>query len=410
MSRSSIVFENLSPPWLWLAVIALSLAAIAGIYSGIFSRSGRKMTWILMTVRGLAVLALWLAIVKPAWTRILERTAPPRLAIVIDDSESMSFPHAGADSSRYSTAVRWLTESEPGAALFRTYDVSLSNLAGDMLKPGELPSEPVAEQTDLVRAVRTATHRGRGRGQAGILLISDGRDTTARENYVEMRRQSVPVYGLGFRSRPPAQEGTPDLAVLSVDAPKRVLVHNTVPIKVLVGKDGGSATEVALQIERAGSILVDQQVSLPAGRTEKLVPMEFTPRQPGDFVLAVRIPTLPREPSPGNNVHMFRLRVAAKPIRVLYVEGVLRAEYMFLRNRLLNDPDVDLVSFVRVATPVEGRTRVARIGRELLAKDRLAEFDVVLLGDFEADMFEREAYGLLRDWVDGGGGLMVLGG
>lgn len=410
MNRATIVFENLSPPWLWLAVIAVSLAAIAGIYSRIFSRTGRKMTWILMATRGLAVLALWLAIVKPAWTRILERETRPRLAVVIDNSESMAFPHAGDDASRYRAAIRWLTESEPGAALFRTYDVSLSNLAGDALKADELPAEPVAEQTDLVRAVRTAAHRIRGQGQAGILLISDGRDTTARENYVEMRRQPVPVYGLGFRSRPPAREGTPDLAVLSVDAPEQVLVHNTAPLKVLVGKDGGSATEISLQVERAGTLLADRQVSLPAGRTEKLVPMEFTPVDPGNFVLAVRIPPLPREPSPGNNVRMFRLHVAAEPIRVLYVEGVLRAEYTFLRNRLLNDPDIDLVSFVRVATPAEGRTRVARIGRELLTQDRLDEFDVVVLGDFEADMLDPEAYGRLRAWVDGGGGLMVLGG
>jgi len=408
MLIAEITLGNFDPPWLWVTIGAVSLATIVFTYRRMFARSGRALTWALMGARCLGVLVLLLALIKPAWTRFEERERLPTLAVLLDDSQSMSLPHATDAASRYGAAGEWLAAGDK--ALRKRFDLQYFNLAGERLGLDELPAEPAAEQTDLVRALRVLGNRLRGRSAAGILLLSDGRDTTSRQDYLAMRDNPVPVYCLGFQSLPATTRGTADLAVVSVNAPDKVLVHNTVQIEALIRKEGGPPLEVPVQIERGGIPLMTQDVTLPAGRSDTIVRLNYTPTEPGDFVLAARVPVAPGELSARNNERLFRLRVEATPIRVLYIEGVLRPESSFLRNALERDPDVDLVAFVRAASPNQAGGQGAMMGRELITAERMKKIDAVLLGDFEADMLDDNTYRLLRDWVAEGGGLIVAGG
>jgi len=410
---ADMILQNFDPPWFWVLLIVVSLVSLALTYRGIYQRSGRKLTWMLLTMRVLGVLVLLVALIKPAWRRVVEQIERPCIAVIVDDSQSMSLPQpAGHDdwSSRYELARRWLQRSAAALALQERFDVRLFDISGRELEAEELPEEPNVEQTDLVRAMRSVAQKLRGRHAVGVVLISDGQDTTGRRSYLALQEYPLPTYTVGFGWLP-GVGGTPwDLAVASVDAPARTLVHNAVPVKALLRKDGGAALDVPVHLERAGRTLVAERVHLEEGATEKPVSLSFTPTEPGDFVLTVRLPAQPNERSRANNTAIFKLRVDAEPIRALYIEGVLRAEYKYLRERLAEDPDVDLISFVRAANPDQASVSGVLTGSELLSAQRLAKIDVVLLGDFEARMIGKGAYEALRDWVEAGGGLIVLGG
>jgi uncharacterized membrane protein len=414
---AKVTLDNADPAWFWLAVVAVSVVVLFATYRGIYRRSGRRLTWGLLALRLAGVLALFVALLKPSWTTILTRTERPRVAVVLDDSQSMSLPHraGGGDAfaSRYQTAAAWLRDSAAGRALRDRFDVTVYGMDGRELDVNDLPREPSAEQTDLLRGVRAAAGRLRGRAAAGIILISDGRDTTGRDDYLAGQEFLLPTYTIGFRQPAPGK-GTPyDLAVESIDAPQRTLVHNTVQIKALVSKDGGDAVDVPIQVERAGKPLMTQRVSLPAGAIQQIVTLSYTPTEPGDFVLAVHVPEQGRERTTANNTRMFKLRVDADPIRVLYIEGYLRPEYTFLRDRLGGDPDIDLATLVRSANPDQmGASGLsdAIAGSELINAERLKKIDVVILGDFESTMLGDAAYVELRKWVESGGALMVMGG
>jgi len=411
MPLADITLQNFDPPWFWFLLILGSVALLALTYRDIYRRSRRRLTWVLFVVRTLGLLALLAAIVRPAWRHVAEKTEPPQVAVILDDSQSMSLaPSAGGEhASRYRQARWWLEESPAGATLAETFDVRFFNVAGRELDSADLPGEPNAEQTDLVRAMRSVAGRLRGRNAAGAILISDGQDTTGRQDYTVLQEYPLPVFTLGFR--PARGAGTPvDLAVGSVDAPTRTLVHNAVQARVLVRKDGGGPLDVPVYVERAGTLLATERVSLAGGTVEKLVNLTFTPAEPGDFVMTVRVGAARNERTTANNTGMFKLRVDAEPIHVLYIEGVLRAEYKFLRQRLADDPDVDLITFVRAASPDQASVSGVLAGSELVSPQRLEKIDVVLLGDFESRMLDPRAYAALRDWVEAGGGLMILAG
>ena len=417
---TTLTLENFDPAWFWLLVIVLSMAVLAATYHGMRRRSGRNLAWVLLTLRMLGVAALLVALVKPTWKSQIEKSDKPHLAVIVDDSQSMSLPYVPLDAAgsaaaeplpRYEAARRWLTDSDAGSLLAERFELQLLDMAGRVVpSPGDLPAEPNAEQTDLLRALRAAETHLRGRHGNSVVLISDGRDTTGRTAYLSMQESPLHVFAIGFPQRRPGAGEAVDLAVVSAQAPPRVLVHNEVPVQVVVSKDGGAATEVPLQIERGGRALASQRVALPAGAAQKIVTLSFKPQQPGDFVMTVRLGTAPGESNATNNSRMFPLKVDEKPIRVFYVEGVLRSEYTFLRDRLTDDPDVDLITFVRSANPDRASIAGVLMGGDVLSPERLEQLDVVLLGDFEARMLDERAYEIIRTWVEAGGGLMVLGG
>jgi len=386
---AEITAGNFDPPWFWVLVILGSLALLATTYLDIYRWSGRRLTWILFALRALGLAALLVALVKPAWRHVRERTEPPQVAVILDDSQSMALPAPGAEggATRYQQARRWLAESAAGRTLREAFD-----------------------QTDLVRAMRAAAGRLRGRNAAGVLLLSDGRDTTGRRNYLALQDFPLPVFAMGFRA-PAGREGPAiDLAVRSVEAPPRTLVHNAVQVKVLVRKTGGPAVDVPVHVERAGTPLATRRVRFETGAAEQQVGLSFTPTEPGDFVLTARVGSPKGEQTAVNNTGLFRLRVESQPIRVLYIEGTLRAEYKFLHRRLADDPDVALVTFARSASPDQASAAGVLAGSEVASPERLEKIDVVLLGDFEPQMLDPATYTALRGWVENGGGLMVLGG
>jgi len=411
---AALTLENFDPPWLWLAVILVSKGVLVGTYRGIKLRSGRNLAWALFALRWLGVMALIIALVKPAWKARIEKEDKPHLVVIVDNSQSMSLPHVlGADAeaesiSRYEAARRWLDGPDVAGVLDRQFEVQLLNITGQPVD-GDLPREPDAEQTDLLRAVRSAEGRLRGKHGNSVVLISDGRDTTGRGRHLEMQESPLHAFTVGFPHRRSAGDSV-DLAVVSAQAPRRVLVHNDVPVKVLISKDGGDAVQVPLQIERSGRTLASQHVSLAEGRSQELVTVTFRPQQAGDFVMTAKLGAAPGELTAANNSYMFPLKVDEKPIRVFYAEGFLRTEYTYLRDRLADDPDVDLITFVRSANPDQASVAGVLMGGDVLSDERLEQLDVVLLGDFEASMLDERAYEVLRNWVEGGGGLMVLGG
>jgi len=416
MNLTAIIAEitagNIDPPWFWTLVILGSLALLAMTYLDIYRWSGRRRAWILFAVRAVGMAALLVALVKPAWRHVRERTEPPQVAVILDDSQSMSLPAPGAEggATRYQQARRWLEESAAGRSLRETFDVHLFDAAGRARDDGAPSAEPSAEQTDLVRAMRAAAGHLRGRNAAGILLLSDGRDTTGRRNYLPLQDFPLPVFTMGFRLETGREGPAIDLAVRSVEAPPRTLVHNAVQVKVLVRKTGGPAVDVPIHVERAGTPLATRRVAFEEGAAEQQVALSFTPADPGDFVLTARVGSPEGERTAVNNTGLFRLRVEAQPIRVLYIEGTLRAEFTFLRRRLADDPDVALVTFARSAGPDQASASDVLAGSEVADPERLEKIDVVLLGDFEPRMLDPATYTALRQWVEKGGGLMVLGG
>jgi hypothetical protein len=398
-------FEGIHPPWgyaLWSGLVLAGAAVLYLTYRGIFQRSGNRLAWWLMALRGFGLLLLVLILAKPTWTREREQNEPGRVAIIVDTSRSMSLPDASG-SSRYARAVeaaerlRKELSGKPKRLAVEFFDINGAPLE-------KLPKEPNADSTDLTRALReTATHL-RAKPVAGIILISDGVDNTGRPNFLDWEDTSVPVHAVGF---PRAVDF--DLAVRKPEDQPRVMVHNEVTVKVPVLKRGKPASKATVTLRRGREVLASKKVKFPAGDGEQLVSLSYKPDQPGWFELTAEVEGPASESDLSNNAVNFPLEVVKDPIRVLYVEGFLRSEYTFLvRHFREKDPDVSLVPVPRRSSP-DGPAKQLPGG--VLTDRVLDKIDVVVLGDMPADYLTDPQYQTLLKWLRGKNhSLLVLGG
>src|SRR5258707_13510689 len=100
---ATLELENVRHGWLWLVLLAAGAGLLWFTYRGIFRRSEQRLVWGLMALRGVGLAALVLALARPVWTHTAELVDPGRLAIVLDDSLSMSLADTSGQS-RYSLA------------------------------------------------------------------------------------------------------------------------------------------------------------------------------------------------------------------------------------------------------------------------------------------------------------------
>ncbi|VTS01757.1 hypothetical protein [Tuwongella immobilis] len=405
MIVASFTLDSFVSPWPWLLAIVAIAAILVATYAGIVRRSGRRIGWMLLGLRSFGILLLLLALAKPTWTTTREVVEPGRLAVIVDDSQSMSLTDTGT-TSRFEQAttaaqsLQTLAEQKFGSKLMLDwYDIQGRKI------DGALPTEAKAERTDLGRAVREVASKARSQPLAGIALISDGMDTVGRSDFQDLGNLPVPVYAMLFPLQ--TDSGTLDLAMRKLPVPPRALVNNEIPIQVPLLKVGGSAVTATVSLHRGTEVVATQEVAMPAGNADQLVTIRWTPTQPGTFRLTARVAANQPEPVLTNNAEAVDVQVDGEPIRIVYLEGGLRWESRYLLDHLRNDPDIRLETLLRVVNPERAATKLP----ETLTPERLAQTDIVILGDVEAKFLSDAEQSALLAWLDGKNhALLTLGG
>jgi uncharacterized membrane protein len=391
-------FEGVNHAWLWLLLIAAGGWAMFHTYRSIAERSQPRIAWSLLALRAAGLIALLLALSKPTWTDEEELVDPGRLAVVLDDSLSMSLEGRYAKAL---TAIEQLRSDLRSSSDGPAVEVDVFDLSGQLLE--EIPDAPRAERSDLQLGLTQAVTRLRSRPLVGVVLISDGVDNTGRTDNLRLAELPVPVYTIAYQSDPDASQL--DLEVRPPTTIEKVIVNNKVKVSVPIVKSAGGEITATVSIRRGSDVEITQDVTLGDGDVQQTVDLTFTPAQIGSFVYTATVETDNGERLLANNARHFPLEVEGDSIRVLYVEGFLRFEYRYLKSRLVDDPDVDPLTLVRRANP--DRTDETR---PHISAERLEKTDLVILGDMDGDFLSPAEYELLTSWLESGKALLVLGG
>ena len=195
-------FEGVGHPLLWLLLILAGAGVLFWTYLGALRRAGGRLSWFLMILRGVGLLALVLALAKPTWTRESETVDPGRIAVVLDNSASMSLPDPSG-KPRYALALESLGKLREAIDADRSgpkMEVDLFDVNGEAIAGGKPPEAPAVERTDLARGVTEATSKERSKPLTGIVLVSDGMDNTGRADLRELADSPVPIFAVGFRA------------------------------------------------------------------------------------------------------------------------------------------------------------------------------------------------------------------
>ena len=406
-----LIYEHTVPlPVIIYGLLAAVLAAIFCFWRYL-SRAQGPIS--LAIVRILFILVLGWCLFRPAERQRENEQLRPRFIVIADTSASMGLsPKAGTIPTRWTVVQdilkqRWATII-PAKAQVDTY--TFDNVIGSKVGLRDLASgQPVGNGTRLRDSLQQILDRYRGQPVAGILLLSDGNDTRELGSEWTAGPWPAPIYSV--RLEPPnSWEEVPDVRVIRVDTPRRVVAGWQSELTAVIAANGTKGQPINVQLYEDNKLLQELPLQIPAEGGTREVKFQLDHPTIGTFTYKVKVPPLPKEVPTADNEFSVAVDVTDTKNRVLYVEGVPRFEFKFLRRALEKSKVVTPI--ILLQGPDGNLMSVGHAGSVNLtmAHDQLAQFKIIILGNMNAETLGDERAQSLLKFVDEGGSLILLGG
>jgi hypothetical protein len=395
-----LLYFSPTPLTLWIGIIALILVGALSVISWKRSPHPRR-TAALECLRFLSALVVVLLLWQPEWLTTLHPDTKPQIAVLWDDSRSMStidaaLPPELSSNSAIVSRAEWVRKAL-ASDLWKPLEASGANeiIAQSFSTP---PTENAAASgTDLDTPLNELLTRQSN--LRAVVLLSDGDYNLGQPPVAaaqKLRLRGIPLFPIPVGSK----VRLPDLDLLSVTAPTYGIVGENVqiPFTIRSSLDRQVRTIVRLRDE-AGRERTKDIVIPPNAETYDSILWRL--EKEGSSSLELSIPVADGELVATNNSQKFTIAGRPEKIRVLVIESLPRWEYRFLRNALSRDPGVELscLLFHPALGPGEGLDYISTFPSKL---EDLAKYDVIFLGDVgvSGDQLTKDQCTLIRGLVE----------
>lgn len=402
-------------PLLALVIIAALGAAVWWLYRRTTRPVPGRWRQLFIGLRVAVLVLVFLMLLRPSV--ITEQVSPQEtwLAVVVDDSASMTVADAGGGSRL--DAVQQALDGDDGllASLGDLFQVRLFGFERDTRRLQSVSDlQGAGNDSRIAQALTRVDEQLGGLALGGVILVSDGADASG-EAAVDMARQfggrDVPVFTIGVGEDDIAR----DISIVDVRADPTILDDERFTVRVEVRQRGYAGQPVRLRILDGEDEVAGQTIELAGDGSTRRYELTLEPERHEPVIYDAVLDRQDRELIGQNNRYSFLVDNSAKPpLNVLYLEGHPRNEYKFIRRAADNDDNLRLASFLQT-----GPGRVYRQGlrnaRELSEgfpddHETLYAYEGLVIGDVGRDFFDDAQLEMIREFVaERGGGLLVSG-
>jgi len=463
ISWFSNVFQVEQIMWARPIPVPVMLAAFVAVVALTAYRYRRRRglpTWVRIVLAASRVIVLCLiiaALCEPTATVRRSRTAKRRLLVLVDASESMSVKDQrirAEDLVEAAVALDILPVSET-ADVHRAFNAldakqrqaiasaSRLDLARALVsKSARAMFESIGDDLDVsyyafgktlhmlgdgksgatdslaaLKAVETGTFIGesleavanadRGTPLAGIVLLSDGLDTSSR-------RAEAAIHDLGTRGIPvyPVPMGIAhpdDISIRNIIMQEVAFSGDKVPVRVQIRSKGYEKRTADVTVLLNGRGVARRSISLKGGLQFEDIFFNVDVHEKGVAQVEIAVASFADEATAENNRVKRSVRVVNEKINVLCMEGSARWEYRYLRAMLKRDPRINATFIATRGRPEMARNSSEYIARFPETREEAFKYDLVILGDVDAAFFTADAFLRLEELVkERGGSLLML--
>src|SRR5262245_13382208 len=258
--KGQLAFQLLGPRWLFLLFI---IAAAAGAYFAYRKVARDKFSFGLVALRALTFTVLAFIFLRPVLNIKTVLPQESYLAVVIDNSESMTIK----DDGQVSRAQQLQKEFEATKFFKRLEDkfkvrtYRFDNTAERIERPDQMTftgkRTRVEAATDLLQQELGSVPL------SGVVLITDGADNSSKqltESLSKLEAHKVPFYTVGVGS----ESITRDAEIVKLSAPRSTLKESTASVDVSYKSHGFAGRKANLQVRENGTLLKTEQFTLAA--------------------------------------------------------------------------------------------------------------------------------------------------
>lgn len=346
----------LSPTWLpvlltgprlslsgsgWLFALFALLAALIAffVYRYTLPPVSNVRRTILWVVRGFALILIILLLFEPVLSYLQSRSYPPVIALLIDDSQSMSLEDREND----------LTEFLNGEGI--------RNLKRRVSVRGFAFADSVIEQP--VDSLQLLTRRGVGTNPSGawdqvrrslaeenltaIILAGDGSYNIGANPVRTAGMLKVPVFTVGFGDT----TFHPDAVIADMLTNEVTYTGSTVPVDLRITGRGLSGRETTVRLfDNRGNRLAEEGIRFSSDAAEITVSMTFKVDQEGEYRIIAVMDSIEGEHLLDNNRRSAIIRVLKSKSQVVLISGPPTADLTILRQTLETDTTLKVDPYI----------------------------------------------------------------
>ncbi len=362
---------GISPLFLLPCLIAAAALAF-WVYTNTVPRVSGARKYALAFLRFSSLFLVLFLLFEPIIRNMARTERPPVLAVLVDDSQSLTVYDGGAagDSAALPSLVRqalggFPEQSIPGEVRYYRFsdathpvDAGSSRLADSLTFAGD--------RTNISQALDFVRENLREDNLQGVLIFSDGQFNTGRNPMYLAERYPVPIHTvvLGDTTR------QRDLQIRRITTNDLAYVGDELPIQASVLSEDFAGERVTVSLFEDGVLLESINLDLPAGTAEIPVDLFHVPETPGLHRYSISVTNLPGEVTLRNNTQSFAVRVIENKKRILFLAAAPEPDVSAIRQLLADDTDLDVDPYVQ-------KSRTAFYGNKTL--DSLDSYDAVVL-------------------------------
>lgn len=326
--------------WLLLLFLLLSMLIAAWMYQRVMLSTPLKFG--LMSLRTLALFFTLSLFLEPMLQFFSVETRKPKLALIIDDSESMTIRDNGL--RRDSLLQQLLSQSQNTlASLVDVHSYSF----GEALRERALIDFSFKEKyTNHAGAIATLNRIGGRENFNAALMLSDGVFNAGELPEYEAERSPIPIFTVLIGD----STSRKDIVLRRIYAPEQAIVNTKISVSAVVAQQGFEGKRVEALLKDGANVLARKQLELTL--SEQSLAFEFVPKAVGEAKYTISISSLQDEFSAKNNEQSFFVRVLKNKKKVLVIAGLADPEISSIRQTLNRAENLDAVFFTQ-KTPSE---------------------------------------------------------
>lgn len=399
-----------------LAVAAVAILLTGAFYYRAFGTLKAVQWQSLFLLRVVAILIVVILLFRPVFSYQNELTTKPAVVFLLDTSSSMSITDDATGVTRFNQArgklEKWCDKLKDD---FRVLPIAFSDKPEVLPGPEALAAlAPTGKATSLLRALSNAAKQLPPKDVSAIFLLSDGIHNSAGNPLDITRKMGMVVHSVGVGASLRSNLSYRDIQVTGIDCPDRMILNNVARITASIDAIGLGGRVIQVYLDEDGKQIGESELTLDEAEGAQQVTFEFRPSAKGRHTYLVRVPAVNEEKIVQNNERSAVSTTIEAGIRVLYIEGTLRAEYGALVDRFLaKDPDLEFYSLVQTKPNVFlKRTNMTGVQLTAIPNDQetVDKFDVFIFGDIDSTYVRPEQQAMFVKRIRDGAGLIMLGG
>ncbi|HET6511894.1 MAG TPA: hypothetical protein VFH43_06860, partial [Candidatus Kapabacteria bacterium] len=388
--------------WLLLACLAIGIGLAVWTYQRTIPRTTTTKRTILIALRSLGIAALLFAIFQPVLTSTKTNELVPKIALALDNSQSMQLPQQGGsvgaqvapDATRRAAMVQSVQSAIPqdlradGNKLeaYLVGDATTEVRGGTSSALDSLAGRTtVTNLSSVFSALREAR---KTRNVEAVVLYTDGAFTAGSNPVYAAQQLGVPVYAVGLGDSSEIRDisltelFTNEIATMGVAQPVDMTLH-------VSNSRAGERVQIFVYADQER--VHEQVVTLKGGSYDESFSFRYTPNKEGTIKLTSRVSALSGEITDKNNLRIAYVKVLRNKFRVAMFAGAPSSDVSFLRQYYTSNPSVELITFIQKAGSefYEGTP----------TPEKLRDIDLVVLVGFPIAQTSDQSLALVRQLV-----------